>query len=234
MSSKPAPSFSLPDQSGKPFSLREVRSPYTVIYFYPKDDTPGCTIEAKEFSQALAKFAKRHITVVGISGGDVRSKEKFCGKYKLKVPLLADVSFDVAKRFGAYGKKSFMGRSYEGILRRTYILDQSKRIIKEFESVKPAGHANEVLAFIEGISGSAKSTVANTKTSRARSANSKKSLARPGAQKLSRSKAQKRQKSAQRSPSAARRVVKAKKQKMARSQVRTSQRRAGSKKESIT
>jgi peroxiredoxin Q/BCP len=221
MSVKSAPSFSLPDQNGNSFTLREVSSPYTVVYFYPKDDTPGCTIEAKEFNQALSKFHKRNITVVGISGGDVRSKEKFCGKYKLKVPLLADVSFEVAKKFGAYGKKSFMGRSYEGVLRRTYVLDKSKRIIKEFGSVKPAGHADEVLSFIEGLGNGTDTSVNTAKSDRARSAGREKA-APLSAPKAARSKAAKSRKPSQRRPTVSGRAMKTKKMKRGTRAVRAS------------
>ncbi len=149
---KKAPGFTLPDQDGAPVTLSKIESDFTVIYFYPKDDTPGCTIEAKEFSSEYRSFKRKGITVLGVSGGNVRSKEKFCDKYDLSIPLLADESFQVAKKFGSFGQKSFMGRKYQGIFRRTFILDRNKKVIKVFDSVSPKGHAQEVLEFIEGLS----------------------------------------------------------------------------------
>lgn len=172
--SKKAPLFSLSDQSGAEVALAKISSDFTVLYFYPKDDTPGCTIEAQEFTAANKEFKRRGISVYGISGGDVRSKEKFCGKYNLTIPLLADPSFSVAKKFGAFGQKSFMGRTYQGIFRQTFVLDRAKRIIKVFESVSPKGHAKEVLEYIDQVargssSAKAKPTASKVKTVRRRS-----------------------------------------------------------------
>lgn len=134
--------------SGKAFSLKDLRGKFTLIYFYPKDDTPGCTIEAKGFNSALSKFAKLKTKVVGISGGDEKSKTKFCKKYGLKFTLLSDPEFKVAKAFGSFGPKVFMGRKYQGIFRNTYLLNEKQEVVKVFESVKPDTHPEEVLAFI--------------------------------------------------------------------------------------
>lgn len=143
------PAISLTDNTGKKWKLGSTKAKYTVLYFYPKDDTPGCTIEAKEFSSALSKFKKENIEVVGISGGDAASKEKFCKKHKLSVKLLADESLAVAKKFGVFGKKQFLGKSYMGIHRQTFIINQKGKLVKIFPNVKPETHSEEVLMFIK-------------------------------------------------------------------------------------
>ena len=143
-----APDFSLPDMEGNPHSLADITAEYVVIYFYPKDSTPGCTIEAKEFSEALPAFSRLRTAVVGISGGDARSKKKFCEKHDLGVLLLSDSDFSAAKRYDAYGEKSFMGRRFNGIFRCTFVLDKKRRVMKRFDEVKARGHAQEVLDFI--------------------------------------------------------------------------------------
>ena len=150
---KAAPSFTLRDQNGAEVSLASIDTDFIILYFYPKDDTPGCTIEAREFSKLQRDFAKRAATVFGVSGGDSKSKAKFCQKYALRISLLADEDFVVAKRFGAYGQKSFMGRTFKGIRRSTFVLDKRKRIVKSFMSVKALGHAQEVLTFLDSLLG---------------------------------------------------------------------------------
>ena len=140
-------SFSLPDKDGKMHTLNDE---LTVIFFYPKDSTPGCTIEAKSFSNSVSEFEARGVTVFGISGGDDKTKEKFSRLCGLNVTLLSDTDFSVASAFGCYAKKKFMGREYMGINRNTYIL-KNKEIIHIFENVKPVGHVKEVLAFIENL-----------------------------------------------------------------------------------
>ena len=145
---KIAPRFILKDKDGVEHSLGEIQSEYTVLYFYPKDTSPGCTIEAQEFSAIAKEFRKRDATVIGISGGDERSKKIFCDKYRLDLLLLSDPDYSVARKFGAYGKKELMGNRYEGILRRTLVLDRDKRVIKAWESVSPKGHPGEVLEYI--------------------------------------------------------------------------------------
>lgn len=144
-----APSFALLDQSGTQRTLKSLGADYVVLYFYPKDDTPGCTIEAREFSEHTAAFKKLGAQVIGVSGGDVRSKEKFCSKYDLDLMLLADGDFAVAKKFGVYGKKKFMGREYMGVLRQTFVLDKGGKVLHKFAEVSPQGHAEEVLKFLK-------------------------------------------------------------------------------------
>lgn len=146
---KKAPKFNLQDNDGKLHSLKDIDSEYVVVYFYPKDNTPGCTIEANEFNKALLKFKKLDTTIIGISGGDEKSKTKFCTKHKLKLLLLSDTDAKVGKAYHSYGEKKFMGRTYMGFIRNTYILNKKRKIIKVFEKVKPIVHVNEVLDFLK-------------------------------------------------------------------------------------
>jgi peroxiredoxin Q/BCP len=146
-----APKINLTDKDGESHSFETIKGDYLVVYFYPKDDTPGCTVESIAFSEALSKLKKLKATVVGISGGDDKSKTKFCKKHDLEVLLLSDTDFSVAKAFGAYGEKSFMGRKFKGIFRNTYILDKDRKVIKIFEKVKPETHVDEVLEFLASV-----------------------------------------------------------------------------------
>ena len=144
-----APDFLLTDKDGVAVNLSAIESEFVVIYFYPKDDTPGCTIEGIEFSACLSKLKKLGATVIGISGGDDASKAKFCAKHKLKVTLLSDTDLSVSKAYGAFGEKSFMGRRYKGILRKTFVVSGERKLVKIFDSVTAKGHAAEVVAFLE-------------------------------------------------------------------------------------
>ena len=145
---KKAPQFKLEDKDGTLVNLKDVAGEFTVIYFYPKDNTPGCTIEAKRFSSDLKKFEKLATSIIGISGGDQKSKTSFCKKHKLSVLLLSDTDFTVSKKFGVYGEKTFMGRKSFGIHRATFLLDKSLKIVKVYEKVTPDTHSKEVLADI--------------------------------------------------------------------------------------
>jgi thioredoxin-dependent peroxiredoxin len=144
-----APDFSLPDKDGLQHSLNNIKTKYVVVYFYPKDNTPGCTIEANSFNSHLEEFKKFDTTVIGISGGDEKSKTTFCAKHSLKFALLTDANGAVGKSFGSYGLKKFMGREYEGFMRNTFVLDQNHTVIKIFEKVKPPIHVAQVLDFIQ-------------------------------------------------------------------------------------
>lgn len=146
-----APDFKLKDKDSKEHSLSDIKTRYIVVYFYPKDNTPGCSIEADLFNKHLKDFAKLDTTIIGISGGDEKSKTKFCKKYELKFVLLSDSDFKVSKSYGCYGEKSFMGRRYMGIFRNTFLLDKDKKIIHIFEKVKPAKHTTELLDFIKNL-----------------------------------------------------------------------------------
>lgn len=147
-----APNFKLIDKDGQVHQAIEAGAEFTVLYFYPKDSTPGCTIEAQEFSGRLREFVARKARVLGVSGGDSASKAKFCAKYQLSVPLVSDTDFKVSQAYGAFGEKQFMGRKFKGIFRKTFILDKAGRVMRVFDSVKPKGHAEEVLAALDDLS----------------------------------------------------------------------------------
>lgn len=149
---KKAPAFNLADKDGLKVRLSAIEEDYVVLFFYPKDNTPGCTIEANEFSAHIKKFAALNAKVIGISGGDEKSKTKFCEKHSLKTLLLSDSDFSVAKKYGVYGPKQFMGKKYHGISRVTFVLDSKRKVIKVYDTVKPAKHASEVLEFLNQVS----------------------------------------------------------------------------------
>jgi len=150
---KTAPDFSLKDKDGKITNLKETitNHNHTIIYFYPKDNTPGCTIEANDFTKYQNDFNKLNTKIIGISGGDEKSKEKFCTAHNIKITLLSDPDFKTSTKYGVYGEKSFMGRKFMGIKRFTFILDKNKKIIKIYPNVKAKDHAEEVLEFIKSL-----------------------------------------------------------------------------------
>ncbi len=139
------PKFELLDSDSKSVKSSDFKGKKYVIYFYPKDFTPGCTTEADEFTKDYNKFKKVGIEIVGISKDDVESHKKFCQKMKIPYILLADTNTDVAKKFGVWGKKKFMGKEYMGVIRSTFLVDEKGKIFKAFPKVKAAGHAKEVL-----------------------------------------------------------------------------------------
>jgi len=141
--------FSLKDKDGKLHGLKNIKSNFIIVYFYPKDNTPGCTIEAKEFSDLKKEFDKINCEIIGISGGDKKSKEKFVKSCKLKITLLSDTNFKTCKKYKVYGEKSFMGKKFLGIKRTTFILDKNKKIIKIYGNVKVFNHGKEVLEFVK-------------------------------------------------------------------------------------
>jgi len=140
-----APVFKTTDANGETISLKDLKGQKVVLYFYPKDDTPGCTKEACSFRDAWAKFRKRGITVLGVSPDSEASHKKFETKYKLPFTLLADKDHAIADAYGVWGEKKFMGRTYMGVLRTTFLIDEKGKIKKVFEKVKPEDHASEVL-----------------------------------------------------------------------------------------
>jgi thioredoxin-dependent peroxiredoxin len=140
-----APAFKTTDANGDTVSLKDLKGQKLVLYFYPKDDTPGCTKEACSFRDAWAKFKKRGITVLGVSPDSEASHKKFETKYKLPFTLLADKDHAIAHAYGVWGEKKFMGRTYMGVQRTTFLIDEKGKIKKVFEKVKPEDHANEVL-----------------------------------------------------------------------------------------
>ena len=137
--------FTLNDADGKPVSLKDFAGKKKVIYFYPKDDTPGCTKEACGFRDGHGAILAKGAAVIGISADDAKSHAKFRDKFGLPFPLLSDPDMKVIKEFGSYGEKSMYGKTYLGILRTTFILDENDRVVKVFEKVKPDGHTEEVL-----------------------------------------------------------------------------------------
>ena len=139
------PIFQLPDSNGKMVKSSDLKGKKHVIYFYPRDFTPGCTTEADEFSKDYKKFKKAGIEIVGISKDDVDSHKKFCGKMKIPYILLSDIDTEVSKKFGVWGKKKFMGREFMGVIRSTFLVDKKGKIFKVYPKVKPAGHSKEVL-----------------------------------------------------------------------------------------
>ena len=146
-----APNFNLPSTSNKKYSLNDSIGKYLVLYFYPKDDTPGCTIETNEFNKLLSKFKKLECEVYGISKDSLKSHDKFKEKYKIKFDLLADEELKVLKKYKVWKKKKFMGREFMGVVRTTYLIDKKGRIIKVWNNVKAKDHAQEVLETLKNI-----------------------------------------------------------------------------------
>jgi len=140
-----APAFKTTNAEGESVSLKDFRGQKVVLYFYPKDDTPGCTKEACSFRDSFAKFKKQGIAVLGVSPDSAASHKKFATKYKLPFTLLADTDKAISEAYGVYGEKKFMGRTYMGVHRTTFLIDEKGKIKKVFEKVKPEEHASEVL-----------------------------------------------------------------------------------------
>ena len=147
-----APDFKLPSTSKDKYSLKDSIGKYVVIYFYPKDDTPGCTIETNDFNKLLSKFKKLECEVYGISKDNLKSHDKFRDKYKIKFDLLADEELTVLKKYKVWGKKKFMGREFMGIIRTTFLIDKKGKIIKIWENVKVKDHAKDVLETLNNLS----------------------------------------------------------------------------------
>lgn len=139
-----APIFSLPDQDGVLHTLSQYQGKKVLLYFYPKDDTPGCTTEACNFRDGYEEFQKMGLVILGVSKDSTKSHKKFAEKFSLPFPLLSDETGGVIKQYGSWGKKKFMGREYEGILRNSFLIDEKGKIAKVYESVKTATHANDV------------------------------------------------------------------------------------------
>jgi len=140
-----APDFRLPDETGNDHTLSDYRGQRVVVYFYPKDDTPGCTKEACSFRDATDQYQEEGIKVFGISNDSVESHAKFKKKYNLTHTLLADTDNEVCPQYGAYGKKVSFGREYQGIIRKTFLVDEDGKILKIFNKVKTQIHADEVM-----------------------------------------------------------------------------------------
>jgi thioredoxin-dependent peroxiredoxin len=148
---KKAPAFSLKDQQGKTHRLADYAGRPVVLYFYPKDDTPGCTKEACSFRDNLPRFKTSKAAVLGVSILDEASKARFADKYNLNFPLLADEKHEVAEKYGVWQKKSLYGRSFMGNVRTTYLIDGNGKVAKRWDNVKVDGHAEDVLEAVNAL-----------------------------------------------------------------------------------
>ena len=147
-----APSFVIPSTSKDQYSLKDSLGKYTVLYFYPKDDTPSCTLETNDFNKLILKFKKLGCDVYGVSKDSLKSHNKFKEKYKIKFDLLADEDLKVLKKYKVWGKKKFMGREFMGTIRSTYLINKMGKIIKVWNNVKVKDHAKEVLETLSNLS----------------------------------------------------------------------------------
>ena len=146
-----APAINLPDQDGNQKKLSDYKGQWVLIYFYPKDDTPGCTTEACSFRDNLPKLGKLKAKVLGISTDSVASHKKFADKYKLLFTLLADVDKKVVEKYGVWAEKSMYGRKYFGALRTSFLVDPNGKIVRIYEKVKPADHVEQVMADLKEL-----------------------------------------------------------------------------------
>ena len=140
-----AQDFKLPDQDGKVHLLSQYKGKWIVLYFYPKDDTPGCTKEACNFRDSIQELKNLGVVILGVSKDSVQSHKKFSEKYHLNFPILSDESKKVIKSYKAWGKKSIFGKSFEGILRMTYLISPDGKISKVYKNVNPSVHSGEIL-----------------------------------------------------------------------------------------
>jgi peroxiredoxin Q/BCP len=143
-----APKFELPDETGKFHKLEDYHGKTVVLYFYPKDDTPGCTTEACNFRDDYSEYMKAGVVILGVSPDNVKSHQKFSTKYGISFPLLADEGHIVCEKYGVWGLKKNLGREYYGVFRTTFLLGPDGKIKKVYENVKPADHSKEILADI--------------------------------------------------------------------------------------
>ena len=146
-----APNFKLPSTDDTIFELKKVKKKNVILYFYPKDDTPGCTIESRDFSKLNNLITKNNTIVLGISKDSIKSHLKFIKKYKLKFNLLSDEKLTLIKKYGVWGKKSFLGKNYMGIIRTTFMINKKGKIHKIWSNVRVKDHAKEVLEELKKI-----------------------------------------------------------------------------------
>ena len=146
-----APKFTLNSTGNNKYSLKDSQGKYVILYFYPKDDTPGCTIETNDFNKLLTKFKKLNCEVYGISKDNINSHNKFKEKYKIKFDLLADDEIKIVKSYKVWAKKKFMGREFMGVVRSTFLIDPKGKIVKIWDNVKVKDHAQEVLDSLKHI-----------------------------------------------------------------------------------
>lgn len=146
-----AQNFSLPDQDGEVRNLNEFRGKWIVLYFYPKDNTPGCTKEACSFRDSFHELQNMSVQIIGISKDSISSHKRFAEKFNLNFPILSDENKEVIKKYGAWGMKKFMGREFEGTLRNTFLIDPDGNIIKKYDKVNPLTHASEIINDINNL-----------------------------------------------------------------------------------
>jgi peroxiredoxin Q/BCP len=144
--------FTLPSTSKNKYTLKNSLGKFVVLYFYPKDDTPGCTIETNDFNKLLPKFNKLDCEIYGVSKDNIKSHDKFREKYKIKFDLLSDEETKIHKKYNVWGKKKFMGREFLGTIRTTFLIDKKGKILKTWENVKVKDHAKEVLETLKKLS----------------------------------------------------------------------------------
>ena len=147
----PAPDFELLDDTNTPRKLSDYRGKNVILYFYPKDDTAGCTKEACNFRDDYSAYENADVTILGVSPDTVDSHVKFKKKYQLPFPLLADIDHKVCDLYDVWGPKKFMGREYDGVLRTTFLIDENGRIARVFENVRPAEHSTELLSALNVV-----------------------------------------------------------------------------------
>ena len=145
-----APNFKLESTSGEIIELNKIKSKYIVLYFYPKDDTPGCTLETKDFNKLLSKFKNLNSIILGISKDSIESHKKFKKKHSIKFDLLSDEEKKSIKAYKTWGKKKFMGREFMGQIRSSFVISKGK-ILNEWRNVRIKGHAQEVLEFLKNL-----------------------------------------------------------------------------------
>jgi peroxiredoxin Q/BCP len=146
-----APDFSLPDADGNTVTLSDFRGKWVVLYFYPRDNTPGCTKEACGFRDTYLDYQSNNVVVLGVSTDDAKSHTKFSTKFNLPFPLLSDVDGQVATAYESYGLKKFMGKEYMGVYRNTFVIDPDGKIANVYHKVKPDNHAIDLLADLANL-----------------------------------------------------------------------------------
>lgn len=149
----PAPQIALLDDAGTPRRIADERGRWVVLYFYPRDMTPGCTVEACQFNDAGDELQAAGATVWGVSPQDARSHRRFRERHGLSFPLLVDTDHAAAEAYGAWGERSFLGKRFAGIARTTFLIDPEGRVVRTWEKVRPDGHAAEVLAVLRAMQG---------------------------------------------------------------------------------
>jgi peroxiredoxin Q/BCP len=148
-----APDFSLPDGEGNAVNLSDLKGKWVVLYFYPKDDTPGCIKEACSFRDAYADYQAKGVVVLGINTNDAKAHQKFSKKHSLPFPLLIDADTEISTAYESYGLKKFMGKEYMGVSRNTFLIDPDGKIAKVYLKVKPEDHAAQILSDLEQLVG---------------------------------------------------------------------------------